>query len=155
MNKVEEIKLWQIMSDKSGFAAVYSDVLAEVENLPECKDKYHALADVLARGWWWLPGKKNEDLFARIKEAALIGKNDEIMRFILTREDEEYSGQKRIEFMRDVQIPALEKAGFVGALAYEHYRLGEKYMEKKEIFILFLMIIFMRKIQLLIFLMET
>ena len=74
----------------------------------------------------------NVIIFARIKEAALIGKNDEIMRFILTREDGEYSGQKQIEFMRDVQIPALEKAGFVGALAYEHYRLGEKYMEKKE-----------------------
>ncbi|MBQ2715166.1 MAG: sigma-70 family RNA polymerase sigma factor [Clostridia bacterium] len=132
IKKVDEIKLWQIMSDKSGFAEVYAGVLAEVENLPECKDKYHALADVLARGWWWLPGKKNEELFARIKEAALIGKNDEIMRFILTREDGEYSGQKQIEFMRDVQIPALEKAGFVGALAYEHYRLGEKYMEKKE-----------------------
>lgn len=128
MKKVEEIKLWQIMSDKSGFTEVYAGVLAEVENLPECKDKYHALADVLARGWWWLPGKKNEDLFARIKEAALIGKNDEIMRFILTREDEEYSGQKRIEFMRDVQIPALEKAGFVGATAYEIFRLGYRYM---------------------------
>ena len=50
MKKVEEIKLWQIMSDKSGFAEVYAGVLAEVENLPECKDKYHALADVLDRG---------------------------------------------------------------------------------------------------------
>ena len=128
MKKVEELKLWQMQNDKSGFAEVYSGVLAEVENLPECKNKYHALADVLARGWWWLPGKKNEDLFARIKEAALIGKNDEIMRFILTREDEEYSGQKRIEFMRDVQIPALEKAGFVGATAYEIFRLGYRYM---------------------------
>ena len=132
MKKVEEIKLWQIMSDKSGFAEVYAGVLAEVENLPECKDKYHALADVLARGWWWLPGKKNEELFARIKEAALIGKNDEIMRFIILREASAKGESRRADFIRDEQIPELEKAGFVGALAFAHFRLGYRYMMDKK-----------------------
>ena len=124
MKKVEELKLWQIKNDKSGFAAVYSDVLAEVENLPECKDKYHALADVLARGWWWLPGKKNDDLFARIKDAAMIGKNEEVMQFILTRENEKFYGNGRMEHIRDKQIPMLERAGFVGALAHQYYILA-------------------------------
>ena len=140
MKKVEELKLWQIKNDKSGFGSVYSEVLAEVENLPECKDKYHALADVLARGWWWLPGKKNEELFARIKEAALIGKNDEIMRFIILREASGKSRDKRADFIRGEQIPELEKAGFVGALAFAHFRLGyrdmmdKKYEESRESF---------------------
>ena len=124
MKKVEELKLWQIKNDKSGFAAVYSDVLAEVENLPESKDKYRALADVLARGWWWLPGKKSEELFARIKEAALIGKNDEVMEFILTRENEKYNGAEKIGHIRDKQIPMLEKAGFSSALAHQYYQLA-------------------------------
>jgi hypothetical protein len=38
---------------------------------------HHALADVLMRGWWWLPGKKNDELFARIADAAMQGKNEE------------------------------------------------------------------------------
>ena len=50
MKKVEELKLWQLKNSKDGFAEVYADVLAEVENLPESKKKYHALADVLMRG---------------------------------------------------------------------------------------------------------
>ena len=58
MKKVEELKLWQFQNDKSGFEAVYKDVLREVEELPESGDKYRALADVLMRGWWWLPGTK-------------------------------------------------------------------------------------------------
>ena len=124
MKKVDELKLWQIKNDKSGFGSVYSEVLAEVENLPESKDKYHALADVLARGWWWLPGKKNEELFARIKEAALIGKNDEVMEFILGRENEKYYGNSYIDHIREKQIPMLEKAGFVSALANQYYWLA-------------------------------
>ena len=132
MKKVEELKLWQMQNDKSGFAEVYRGVLAEVENLPESKDKYHALADVLARGWWWLPGKKNEDLFARIKEAAMIGKNDEVMRFIILREASQKGESRRAAFIRDEQIPELEKAGFVGALAFARYRLGIRYMMEKK-----------------------
>ena len=66
MKKVEELKLWQVKNDKSGFEKEYSQVLREVEELPECTEKQHALADVLMRGWWWLPGKKNDALFARI-----------------------------------------------------------------------------------------
>ena len=132
MKKVEEIKLWQIRNDKSGFDAVYSGILAEVEDLPESKNKYHALADVLARGWWWLPGKKNETLFSRIKEAALIGKNDEIMRFIILREGYKQSESRRADFIRNEQIPELERAGFVGALAFARLRLGYRYLMDKK-----------------------
>lgn len=124
MKKVEELKLWQVKNDKSGFEKVYKEVLSEVEELPEYKEKQHALADVLMRGWWWLPGKKNDALFARIADAATEGKNEEVMTFIVAREDSKVYGGARIEFMRDKQIPRLEKAGFVKALGREWFWLG-------------------------------
>ena len=132
MKKVEELKLWQLKNSKNGFEAVYRDVLREVEELPECKDKHHALADVLMRGWWWLPGKKNDALFARIREAAELGKNDEVMEFIVAKEDEKLSGKAKIEWIRDKQIPRLEQAGFVRSLAYEWFWLGCALMREKE-----------------------
>ena len=124
MKKVEELKLWQVKNDKSGFEKEYSQVLREVEELPECTEKQHALADVLMRGWWWLPGKKNDALFARIADAAMEGKNEEVMTFIVAREDSKVYGGARIDFIRDKQIPRLEKAGFVKALGHEWFWLG-------------------------------
>jgi len=130
MKKVEELKLWQLKKDKDGFEVIYKDVLREVEELPESCRKYHALADVLMRGWWWIPGKENDALFERIKEAAIKGKNDDVMEFIVTREDSKVYEGARIEFMREKQIPMLEKAGFVRALAREWFWLGASYFEK-------------------------
>ena len=127
MKKVEELKLWQVKNDKSGFEKVYSQVLREVEDLPECTEKQHALADVLMRGWWWLPGDKNDALFARIREAALQGKNDEVMEFIVTREDSQVYGGAKLDFIREKQIPILEKAGLVRTLAREWFWLGYQY----------------------------
>jgi len=124
MKKVEELKLWQVKNDKSGFEKVYAQVLREVEQLPECSEKQHAIADVLMRGWWWLPGKKNDALFARIVDAATEGKNEEVMTFIVAREDAKVYGGARIEFIRDKQIPRLEKAGFVKTLGREWFWLG-------------------------------
>ena len=124
MKKVEELKLWQLKNSKDGFEQVYADVLAEVEKLPESKKRYHALADVLMRGWWWLPGDKNDALFARIKEAAEIGKNEEVMEFIVRREDGMAPRGAREDFVRNKQIPYLEKAGFKETLAAEWLRLG-------------------------------
>ena len=124
MKKVEELKLWQLKNDKSGFEKVYKEVLREVEELPECTQKQHALADVLMRGWWWLPGKKNDALFARIADAAMESKNEEVMAFIVTREDSSVYGGARVEFIRDKQIPRLEKAGFLKTLGREWFWLG-------------------------------
>lgn len=124
MKKVEELKLWQLKNDKSGFEKVYKEVLREVEELPECTKKKHALADVLMRGWWWLPGAKNDALFARIADAATDGKNEEVMTFIVTREDSKVYGGAKIDFIRDKQIPRLEKMGFVKTLGREWFWLG-------------------------------
>ena len=133
MKKVAELKLWQVKNNKSGFEKVYEPVLREVEELPECAEKQHALADVLMRGWWWLPGKKNDALFARIANAAMEGKNEEVMTFIVAREDSKVYGGARIDFIRDKQIPRLEKAGFVKALGREWFWLGYDLFRKNKI----------------------
>ncbi len=130
MKKVEELKLWQVKNDKTGFEEVYKDVLREVEELPESRDKSYALADVLMRGWWWLPGDKNDALFARIVSAAERGKNEEVMSFIVGREDSRMykdGALAVIRFIRDKQIPRLEKAGFVKTLGKEWFWLGYMY----------------------------
>ncbi len=127
MKKVEELKLWQLKNDKSGFETVYKDVLRDVEELPESDSKYHALADVLMHDWWWLPGDKNDALFARIRDAAIKGKNDDVMEFIVTREDSKVWGSAKIEFIRDKQIPMLEEAGLIHTLAREWFWLGHQY----------------------------
>lgn len=133
MKKVEELKLWKLKNSKNGFETVYKDVLAEVENLPESEKKYHALADVLMHGWWWLPGDKNDALLKRICKAAELGKNDEVMQFIVLKEDQNvYGTAASIEFILNKQIPRLEKGGFTKALGQEWFWLGRNYFENNE-----------------------
>lgn len=135
MKKVEELKLWRFKNRKDGFEIVYKDVLKDVEELPESDKKYHALADVLMHGWWWLPGVKNDSLFARIKQAAERGHNEEVMEFISERERQSvpyYDRQGKIEFIRDKQIPYLEKAGFTKALARAWFWLGYYYFRENK-----------------------
>ena len=124
MKKVAELRLWQFKNDKSGFEAVYRDVLREVEELPESQDKSYALADVLLCGWWWLPGEKNDALLKRIADAAIEGKNEEAMTFIVIKEDSRFWGSAKIDFMRSEQIPRLEQAGFRQTLGREYFWLG-------------------------------
>ncbi len=130
MKKVEELKLWESRNDKSGFETVYRDLLTEVEELPECIEKQHARADVLLRGWWWIPGKQNDALLADIRKAAVEGKNDEVMRFLVLREDERLWGDARLNYIRDKQIPYLKENGFTDALAAEYFSLGSAYFDR-------------------------
>lgn len=95
MRQVEELKLWQIKNDKSGFEKDFCEVLKNVEALPESKEKNHALADVLLRGYWWLPGKKNEEVYKRIKKAAENGHNDDVMQYIMYEEYKKYRGKEK------------------------------------------------------------
>ncbi len=133
MKKVKELKLWGLKNSKKGFEEEYRNVLKEAEGLPESTDKYHALADVLMMGWWWVPGEKNDALFERIRQLAEDGKNEDVMEFVVAQQDSKlYGEQMRIEFVRDVQIPRLEKAGFRKALARELHWLGQTYFQKGE-----------------------
>lgn len=135
MKKVEELKLWQFKNSKDGFETIYNDVLRDVEELPESDKKYHTLADVLTRGFWWLPGDKNDTLFAKIKGAAERGHNEDVMEFIAIRERQQipyYNKQGKIEFIHDKQIPYLEKSGFTKALAKAWFWLGHYYFRENK-----------------------
>lgn len=132
MKKVEELKLWRLKNNKDGFEVVYKDVLKEVEELPESDKKYHALADVLGSGWWWLNGDKSDEMFAKIKDAAIKGKNEDVMTFIVTREDSQVYGVAKMDFIREKQIPMLEKSGFVQTLGREWFWLGHEYFKRNQ-----------------------
>ena len=125
MRQVEALKLWGLKSDKTGFEEEYRAVLAAVEALDDSKEKHHALADVLLRGVWWVPGERSDELWERIKKSAEKGHNDEVMQSVMcAAHDEIKNKQERIAFMRDEQNPYLEAHGFIKTLAYNHFWMG-------------------------------
>lgn len=124
MRQVEELKLWGLKGNKEGFEKDYEIVLGNVTALADSKEKSHALADVLLRGYWWLPGKENDEILAEIKENAIKGHNDDVMQSIVYAEYEKKKGEERIAFMRDEQIPWLEENGYVKTLGYTLFWLG-------------------------------
>ena len=129
MRQVEQLKLWRLKDDKAGFEEEYRRVLQAVEDLQESKEKQYALADTLMAGYWWLPGERNDAVLARMKEAALQGHNEEVMQCVIANENEKYSGAKRIEFIKETQIPWLTEKGFPKTLAYVYFWLGVTYMD--------------------------
>ena len=129
MRQVEQLKLWRLKDDKTGFEEEYRRVLQAVEDLSESKEKQYALADTLMVGYWWLPGERNDTVLARMKEAALQGHNEEVMQCVIACENDKYSGAKRIEFIKETQIPWLEEKGFPKTLAYVYFWLGVTYMD--------------------------
>ncbi len=110
--KIKEVKDWQYKNSKSGFEKVYKSVLKDIDAMPECAEKYSALADVLIRGYWWLPEETNDGLFKRIKEAARLGKNNEVMCAVLERESLKFWGNARLDHIKNVQIPSLDPVDF-------------------------------------------
>nr|MCR4904705.1 RNA polymerase sigma factor [Clostridiales bacterium] len=127
MRQVEELKLWRLRSDKTGFEEEYANVLAAVEALDESKEKQHMLADVWLRGAWWIPGKANDEMFAEIKAAAVRGHNDDVMQSVAAREYGKIpKGEERVKFMRQTQIPELEAAGFSKTVGMVFFWLGEE-----------------------------
>ncbi|MBQ7170856.1 MAG: sigma-70 family RNA polymerase sigma factor [Clostridia bacterium] len=129
MRQVEELKLWRLKKDKAGFENDYRAALGAVEALEESEDKHHALADVLICGYWWIPGEKNDELMKRIKESAEKGRNEDAMTAVMENEEERYRGQELIDYMQKIQLPYLEKLGFVKAQAYVFFWMGREYLD--------------------------
>ena len=132
MRQVEELKLWGLKNDKTGFEEEYREVLCNVEALEDSKEKSAMLADTLLRGYWWIPGEKNDEVFARIKKAADDGHNEDVMMSVACEEYKKYSGEERIRFMRETQIPYYRDGGYPKTLAYVWFWLGYEYREKGE-----------------------
>lgn len=132
IRQVEALKLWQLKNDKTGFEEEYRAVLANVEALEDSKEKSSMLADTLLRGYWWLPGEKNKEVFERTKKSAEDGHNDDVMMTVAYMEHEKYSGEERIRFMRETQIPYYREGGYPKTLAYIWFWLGYEYRKKGE-----------------------
>ena len=132
MYQVEQLKLWSLKNDKSGFEKEYRKVLSNVEKLEESVDKHHALADVLMRGYWWLPGEKNDETFNRIKGSAEKSHNEDVMQSVVSYEIDKFSGQERIDFLLNTKIPYIQKIGFNKTLGYCWFWLGYYYTEAKQ-----------------------
>ena len=113
MRQVEQLKLWSLKNDKSGFAADYEIVLKNVIALADSQEKSHALADVLLRGYWWLPGKENDEILAGIKENAIRGRNEYVLSIVLFDETWRLNGpKKQIDYLRDNLIPWCKENNF-------------------------------------------
>ena len=132
MKKVSELKLMLLNNDRSGIEAAYRALLPEVESLPDSREQQYALADVLKIGWWCVKSMQNDDYLARLRDAAERGHNDEVMEAITEIEHGKLSGDALIEFIRDKQIPRLEKGGYRLALGCAWFWLGAAYIQNKK-----------------------
>ena len=114
MRQVEQLKLWSLKNDKSGFAKDYEAVLKNVTALADSQEKSHALADVLLRGYWWLPGSRNDEILKDIKENAILGRNEYVLPIMLFVENSKIKGLcNQIADMQDNLIPWCKANGFV------------------------------------------
>ena len=132
MRQVEALKLWQLKNDKTGFEEEYRAVLANVEALEDSKEKSSMLADTLLRGYWEVSSEKNKEVFERIKKSAEDSHNEDVMMSVACEEYNKYSGEERIRFMRETQIPYYREGGYPKTLAYVWFWLGYEYREKGE-----------------------
>lgn len=134
MYQVEQLKLWGLKKDKTGFEKEYRLVLKNVEDLEESTEKQYALAEVLTRGYWWIDKECNEEIFKRIKDAAEKSRNEEIMQFIISEEKNRYekNGGNKIEYMENIQMPYLIRNGFTKALGYLYFWLAHALCSNSE-----------------------
>ncbi|MBE6891576.1 MAG: RNA polymerase sigma factor [Ruminococcaceae bacterium] len=131
MRQIEELKLWRLKDNRTGFEDEYKAVLANVNDLEDSNDKDSALASVLALGYWWLSSERTAETLAKIKALAEKSHNEDAMQDVMSAEMR-LGEDGEIEKMLNVQIPYLEKHGFVKALGYEWFWLGYEYFTKKD-----------------------
>lgn len=133
MQKVEQLKLWSLKNDKSGFEKDYWGTLREVERLENSRDKHRALSDVLMMGYWWLPGKKNDEQFRKIKKSAEESQNEEVLQFVVAREMEKLERPERMEFLKNKKIPYFRENGLQKALSFCWFWLGYDYVGENRV----------------------
>ena len=130
MQQVERLKLWMLKNSKEGFEQEYRVVLAAVEALDESHERQYALADVLLRGYWWLPKDKRGGIYERMKKVAEESGNEDVMEAVAAHEYGKYKGDERLAFMRDTLIPELTAKGFRKATAYVWFWYGTWSLDK-------------------------
>lgn len=132
MQRVEALKMWRVRNSKEGFEQVYNELIIDIDKLPESKEKYFAKAETLMQGFWWLPGEKKDNLITELKDAAEKGENKEVLAFLIQQEENKLSGDEKIEFILNKQIPHLKELCYPDGLAYEYFWLGGAYWDKRD-----------------------
>lgn len=132
MRQVEALKLWRLKDDRTGFEEEYNTVLQSVGALEDSTEKSYMLADTLLLGLWWLPGKHNDEIVERIRKAAEDGHNDEVMQSVACIDHDKFSGDEKINYMREKQIPYYKEHDYPQTLAYVWFWLGYEYHCKKD-----------------------
>ena len=132
LRQVDELKLWRLKSNKKGFEEDYKNVFVSANELPDGKDKSHAMADILLLGYWWLPGQKNDQVLAEIKKHAEQSKNEYVMMSVIAREAEKYSGDGYVKFIYETEIPYTQKHKMKKAEAYCRFWLGYEYFKSNK-----------------------
>lgn len=129
MKKIDELRYSMRRNrDTTAFMESYRPLLEEVEALPESTKKNYALADILQLGWWY-SGEQSDEALAKLKEAAISGKNEEAMTTVMAVEYGKLSGKDKIEYMQTVQIPYLEELGFTKTMGYVWFWMGHDYLD--------------------------
>lgn len=132
MRQVEELKLWRLKNNKTGFEDAYKKVLSAVEELEESEEKQSAKATVLMKGYWWLPGEKSEEVLKEIKALAEASRNEDVMESVIAAEYSSHRGKDKIEFILNEQLPYLEGLGFKRAMGYDLFWLAMAYFDKSQ-----------------------
>ena len=119
MKKVAELKLWDLKNSKAGFEADYRSTTKGYRRAVRIERKVSARCRRCSNARLLVAARRevNDNLFARIKEAAELGKNEDVMFFVMEKENSKYWGEQRAELIRDVQIPKLLELGLKIAAA--------------------------------------
>ena len=128
MNRIQELELCQLKNNRQGLQKAYQSALEAVEGLPDSQRNY-LLASVLYNG---IQYQKPDDAFmSGWKQAILDGHNDMMMCHFTSWENHHLDGQEKIDFMREVQIPFLQKHKFSLSVGYVYLMMAFEYFWEK------------------------
>ncbi len=129
MRRVKNFKVKSLQNDRSWFNDYYETVMKDVPALEDSQEKSYALADVMMQGYWWMPGKKSEEIFAEIKKNAVEGRNEDVLSTLLFVENSRVGGiNAQIDDLQNNIIPYCRDNVFPRAEACLHFWLGRLIM---------------------------
>lgn len=129
LEKIERIKAWQTRDSKDGFETDYHSAMTAIETMPDSEEKYFYMAEAMQKAFWWLPGKDNDEMVEKIRQAAEKGNNKVVLGEIWKREADKYSGDEKTDFILNTLILRMEQAGMTDALGWEWFWLGYEYFK--------------------------
>lgn len=123
MKQIQELELCRMKNNRQGLQEAYQLALEAVEGLQDERKNY-LLASILNIG---VQLERSEARMSRWKQAILDGHNDMMMCHFTSWENYHLDGQEKIDFMREVQIPYLQKHNFSLSVGYVYLMMAFEY----------------------------